>query len=99
MLVCLDGFFVKGVVNEPMKAPQALLSRIAEMPAMSTGSRRLIVVMGQLGDFDSVEYAQALVPRLEDLRDRFLSKYQLWQRNETIKIKIKKNEKINRKGK
>ena len=53
-----------------MKAPQALLSRIAEMPAMSTGSRRLIVVMGQLGYFDSVEYAQALVPRLEALRDR-----------------------------
>ena len=70
MLVFRDGFFVKGVVHEPMKAPQALLSRIAEMPAMSTGSRRLIVVMGQLGDFDSVEYAQALVPRLEHLRDR-----------------------------
>ena len=70
MLVFRDGFFLKGVVNEPMKAPQALLSRIAEMPAMSTGSRRLVVVMGQLGDFDSVEYAQALVPRLEGLRDR-----------------------------
>ena len=70
MLVYRDRFSVNGVVHEPMKAPQALLSRIAEMPAMSSGFRRLIVVMGQLGDFDSVEYAQALVPRLEHLRDR-----------------------------
>lgn len=35
---------------------------------MAAGRRRLVVLMGQLGDFDSLEYAQALaaeLPRLE----------------------------------
>ena len=30
---------------------------------------RLVIVMGQLGDFDSMEYAQALVPRLDKFKD------------------------------
>ena len=34
---------------------------------MEGGSKRLVVVLGQLGDFDSIEYAQALVPRLPEL--------------------------------
>ena len=34
---------------------------------MEAGSKRLVVVLGQLGDFDSIEYAQALVPRLPQL--------------------------------
>ena len=52
-----------------MQAPEALLDRIGEPPAAAPGCRRLIVVMGQLGDFDSMEYAQALVPRLPDLAE------------------------------
>ena len=43
---------------------QPLLERLTPAPS---GWRRLVVVMGQLGDFDSMEYAQALVPRLADL--------------------------------
>ncbi|MGB1416765.1 MAG: peroxiredoxin-like family protein [Synechococcus sp.] len=44
-----------------MQAPQALLSRIATEPAMAQGQQRLVVVLSQLGDFDSLEYAEALV--------------------------------------
>jgi hypothetical protein len=49
-------------------APQPLLERLAGVPSMAPGRRRLVVLMGQLGDFDSLEYAQALavaLPRLE----------------------------------
>jgi hypothetical protein len=51
-----------------MLAPSPLLQRLASVPAMATGRRRLVVLLSQLGDFDSLEYAQALVqalPRLE----------------------------------
>ena len=44
-----------------MHAPHALLKRIATQPAMAEGQTRLVVVLSQLGDFDSLEYAQALV--------------------------------------
>ena len=46
---------------------QPLLDRLAAIPGMEGGSKRLVVVLGQLGDFDSIEYAQALVPRLPEL--------------------------------
>jgi hypothetical protein len=52
-------------------APQPLLERLAQVeqrPELAPGRRRLVVVMGQLGDFDSLEYAQALaaaLPRLQ----------------------------------
>ena len=59
--------FVNRVVNGSMKAPQALLDRIGENLDSPVGSKRLVIVMGQLGDFDSMEYAHALVPRLADL--------------------------------
>ena len=51
-----------------MKAPEALLQRLAPWPALAPGRRRLVLVMTQLGDFDSLEYAQALAaaqPRLD----------------------------------
>ena len=50
-----------------MKAPQVLLDRIGEKQDAPVGYKRLVIVMGQLGDFDSMEYAQALVPRLAEL--------------------------------
>ncbi|MFZ9621593.1 MAG: peroxiredoxin-like family protein, partial [Prochlorococcaceae cyanobacterium] len=44
-----------------MKAPDALLSRLAAIPELVPGGRRrLVVLLSQLGDFDSLEYAQAL---------------------------------------
>jgi hypothetical protein len=52
-------------------APKPLLERLAQVeqrPELAAGRHRLVVVMGQLGDFDSLEYAQALaaaLPRLE----------------------------------
>jgi len=55
----------------PRPAPQPLLERLALLdgrPDLAPGRRRLVVLMGQLGDFDSLEYAQALVsalPRLD----------------------------------
>ncbi len=33
---------------------QPLLDRLAEIPGMEGGSKRLVVVLGQLGDFDSI---------------------------------------------
>ena len=42
-----------------MKAPDALLARLASIDGMD-GGRRLVVLLPQLGDFDSLEYAQAL---------------------------------------
>ena len=41
-----------------MQAPQLLLDRIGEAPEAAPAAKRLVVVMGQLGDFDSMEYAQ-----------------------------------------
>jgi len=41
-------------------APAALLQALDGIASMASGRRRLVVVMGQLGDFDSLEYAQAL---------------------------------------
>ena len=70
MLALAAALVVDVVVQQVMKAPEALLSRLALTPGTATGSRRLAVVMGQLGDFDSLEYAQALVPRLDSLRSQ-----------------------------
>ncbi len=50
-----------------MKAPEALLERIGESQAVDQGVKRLILLLTQLGDFDSMEYAQALVPALPSL--------------------------------
>ena len=43
-----------------MQAPHPLLQRLAEVPGLGSGRRRLVAVLSQLGDFDSLEYAQAL---------------------------------------
>jgi hypothetical protein len=49
-------------------APAALFERLAAVPGMQRGGRRLVVLLPQLGDFDSLEYAQALVPVLPRLQ-------------------------------
>lgn len=51
-----------------MQAPAPLLERLAQTAGMGAGRRRLVVLLPQLGDFDSVEYAQALVPALPRLQ-------------------------------
>jgi hypothetical protein len=38
-----------------------LLERLQAIAGMERGRRRLVLLWPQLGDFDSVEYAQALV--------------------------------------
>ncbi|MFM7312396.1 MAG: peroxiredoxin-like family protein [Cyanobium sp.] len=43
-----------------MEPPDVLLQRIASRRSMAAGSRRLVVLLPQLGDFDSLEYGQAL---------------------------------------
>jgi hypothetical protein len=48
-------------------APEALRERLAAASGMESGRRRLVLLWGQLGDFDSLEYAQALVPQLSRL--------------------------------
>ena len=53
--------------NTAMIPIDPLLNRLAGLPGMEAGSKRLVVVLGQLGDFDSIEYAQALVPKLPQL--------------------------------
>jgi len=47
--------------------PAALLERLAGVAGMERGQRRLVLLLSQLGDFDSLEYAQALVPVLPQL--------------------------------
>ena len=49
-----------------MHAPAPLLQRLSTVPGMAVG-RRLVVLLSQLGDFDSLEYAQALAPALPRL--------------------------------
>jgi hypothetical protein len=54
--------------NKP--APEPLVQRLVRVerrPDLALGRRRLVVVMGQLGDFDSLEYAQALAAALPQL--------------------------------
>ncbi len=49
-------------------APAVLLERLATVEGLGKGRRRLVLLFPQLGDFDSLEYAQALVavgPQLE----------------------------------
>ncbi|MFN9622382.1 MAG: AhpC/TSA family protein [Cyanobacteriota bacterium] len=51
-----------------MQAPSPLLAHLARVPGMERGRRRLVVLLSQLGDFDSLEHAQALagaLPRLQ----------------------------------
>ena len=62
--------FVNRVVNMAMIPVQPLLDRLAEIPYMARGSKRLVVVMGQLGDFDSINcggplsaWTEGAVPR------------------------------------
>lgn len=50
-----------------MPAPDALCQRLATVPGLGPGRRRLALLWPQLGDFDSLEYAQALVPALPRL--------------------------------
>ena len=48
-------------------APALLLERLAGVEGMGRGRQRLVLLFSQLGDFDSLEYAQALVPVLPQL--------------------------------
>jgi hypothetical protein len=50
-----------------MQAPAPLLQRLRTIPGMEQG-RRLVLLLSQLGDFDSLEYAQALAPVLPQLQ-------------------------------
>jgi hypothetical protein len=50
-----------------MTAPQPLLQRLSQIPGLESGQRRLVLLLSQLGDFDSMEYAQAVVPVLPRL--------------------------------
>jgi hypothetical protein len=49
-----------------MQAPAPLLQRLRQTPEMESG-HRLVLLLTQLGDFDSMEYAQALAPALPQL--------------------------------
>ncbi|MEN9861604.1 MAG: hypothetical protein RLZZ515_2086 [Cyanobacteriota bacterium] len=49
-----------------MQAPAPLLQRLQSTAGMQ-GGRRLVLLLSQLGDFDSMEYAQALAPELPRL--------------------------------
>jgi hypothetical protein len=60
----------------PALAPEPLRQRLAAVPDMGPGRRRLVLLLPQLGDFDSIEYAQALagaLPRLEAAGIRLLA--------------------------
>ncbi len=42
-----------------------LLTAIKSISSMETGHKRLVILLGQLGDFDSFEYCQTLVSNLD----------------------------------
>jgi len=48
------------MVNQT-QGPGPLLERLQAIAGMGRGRRRLVLLWPRLGDFDSVEYAQALV--------------------------------------
>lgn len=50
-----------------MLAPDPLREALNAIPGLGPGRRRLVLLLSQLGDFDSLEYAQALVPALPRL--------------------------------
>ena len=54
--------------SPPHLSPDVLLDNLRLIPGMESGSKRLVILMSQLGDFDSLEYAQALVPALPKLQ-------------------------------
>ena len=49
------------------RCPDVLLKQLETISGMGTGQRRLVLLWGQLGDFDILEYAHALVPQLPRL--------------------------------
>ena len=51
-----------------MRAPATLLNFIGKNQEPDKGVKRLILLLTQLGDFDSMEYAQAVVPQLSRLK-------------------------------
>ncbi|MCP9808420.1 AhpC/TSA family protein [Cyanobium sp. HWJ4-Hawea] len=53
--------------------PAPLLERLAGVAEMGPGRRRLVLLLPQLGDFDSIEYAQVLVPVLPKLESAGIS--------------------------
>ena len=65
--------FLSPRCQRAMQAPDDLLKRLVDIPLPASDWKRLVIVMGQLGDFDSMEYAQALVPRLADLEAAHIS--------------------------
>jgi len=73
--VSLSGSDGAGTVSG-MQAPAFLLEHLSGRPEMASGCRRLVVLFSQLGDFDSLEYAQALadaLPRLQASRIALLA--------------------------
>lgn len=54
--------------DRPASASAVLLERLESVAGMGQGQRRLVLLLSQLGDFDSLEYAQALVPVLPQLQ-------------------------------
>jgi hypothetical protein len=55
------------------QGPDGLLRYLEGIPGMGRGQRRLVLLLPQLGDFDSLEYAQALVPVLPQLASAEIS--------------------------
>ncbi len=56
------------LAHPELSAPVPLLRHLETVPGMERGQRRLVVLLSQLGDFDSLEYAQALAAALPALQ-------------------------------
>ena len=61
-----------GISVAPL-VPDVLLRYLVGVAGMGRGQRRLVLLLSQLGDFDSLEYAQALVPVLPQLASAGIS--------------------------
>ena len=73
MIINQAGMGNQAETSVASQAPDPLLRYLEGVAGMGQGKRRLVVVLSQLGDFDSLEYAQALVPVLPQLASAGIS--------------------------
>ena len=73
MIINQAGMSNQAETSVASQAPDPLLRYLEGVAGMGQGKRRLVVVLSQLGDFDSLEYAQALVPVLPQLASAGIS--------------------------
>ena len=84
--------FIRKLTNQshPDSDIQRLLKRISGVPNMKSGSIRLVILLGLLGDLDSFEYIQSIRKILPDLESSNINLYVIGIGNSESKIRFSK---------